>query len=294
MTISSSDVGGSPLTRVSVPSSRSSDQLKPSGGPPVGRTTSPSVSMTQMGKPPTVPSAAATPSIDWMSGRMDSGTFGPVFPPNCPTSKRSLPRTCRSMPELISENSVPNWALTLSVRTNAPTTNATPSVTETRVSAKRSLWPRRLLSVMRTMGGRTSRAAEALHLVEHRVGARIAHLVEDAAVDQEHHTVRARRGAGVVGHHHDRLAELVDRGLHEVEDLASGAAVEVPGGLVGEDDVRSRGERAGHRHALLLTTRQLAGLVLQAITQLDGVDHAVEPLSVGLLAGEVQGERDVL
>ncbi len=44
-------------------------------------------------------------------------------------------------------------------------------------------------------------------------------------------------------------------------------AVEVAGGLVGEDERRVRDEGAGHGHALLLPARELGRLVVQAVAQ---------------------------
>ena len=66
--------------------------------------------------------------------------------------------------------------------------------------------------------------------------------------------IGVRRGGGVVGDHHDRLAELAHRPAHEVEDLGAGAGVEVAGWLVGKDDRRTRRQRAGDGHPLLLAT----------------------------------------
>ena len=89
-------------------------------------------------------------------------------------------------------------------------------------------------------------------------------LVDDAAVGQEDDPVGVAGRARVVGHHDDGLAQLPDRPAHEVEDLGPGAAVEVAGGLVGEDDLRPPGQGPGHRHPLLLAAGQLARPVLRA------------------------------
>ena len=72
------------------------------------------------------------------------------------------------------------------------------------------------------------------------------------------------------------------------------AAVEVAGGLVGEDDRRAAGQGAGHGDALLLAAGELAGPVVEAVGEADGVDDLVEPCRVGLAAGQVHGQRDVL
>ena len=78
------------------------------------------------------------------------------------------------------------------------------------------------------------------------------------------------------------------------EHLGAGAGVEVAGGLVGEHDRGAAGERAGARDALLLAAGQLARPVAEPVAQADRVDHGVEPLLVGLAAGDVERERDVL
>jgi hypothetical protein len=80
---------------------------------------------------------------------------------------------------------------------------------------------------------------EPLEPVQHAVGGRLRHLVDDPSIGEEHDTVGVRRSDRIVGHHHDRLAVLADGLLHELEDLGAGAAVEVAGRLVGEDDRRA-------------------------------------------------------
>ena len=79
-----------------------------------------------------------------------------------------------------------------------------------------------------------------------------------------------------------------------VEDLGAGARVEVAGGLVGEDDLGPAGEGPGDGDALLLAAGELARAVVEAVGEADGVDDRVEPRLVGLAAGEVQRQRDVL
>ena len=70
--------------------------------------------------------------------------------------------------------------------------------------------------------------------------------------------------------------------------------VEVSGGLVGEHDLGSAGERARDRDALLLTSGQLRRAVFQARAQPDDVDDVVEPCLVGIATGERERKRDVL
>ena len=47
----------------------------------------------------------------------------------------------------------------------------------------------------------------------------------------------------------------------QFDDLPPGVVVEIAGGLVGEDDLGTRRQRAGDRHALLLAARQLARIM---------------------------------
>ena len=82
--------------------------------------------------------------------------------------------------------------------------------------------------------------------------------------------------------------------IQDLQDLLGGAGVEVAGGLIGEDDRRLTHERPGAGHALDLATGELGGPVGQAVLEADGVHHLVEALLVDLLAGDVQGQGDVL
>ena len=81
---------------------------------------------------------------------------------------------------------------------------------------------------------------------------------------------------------------------HEAQDLGAGLRVDIAGGLVGKHDLGPAGERASHRDALLLTARELRRSVTKPRAQPDDVDDALEPLRVGVVAGEVHRERDVL
>ena len=102
-------------------------------------------------------------------------------------------------------------------------------------------------------------------LLEHALGGRVGHRVDDPAVGQEHDGVGVGGGDGVVGDHHDGLAHVVDGPPHEAEDLGAAARVEVAGGLVGEDHLGPAGQRPGHGHPLLLAARQLGRAVLQPV-----------------------------
>ena len=123
---------------------------------------------------------------------------------------------------------------------------------------------------------------------------RLGQLVDDVAVGQEDDPVGVGRPVGVVGHHDDGLAELGDGSAQERQHLGRGIGVQVPGGLVGEDQVGPVDQGPGTGAALLLATRHLAGPVRQPVADAELVDQVVEPLLVHLPPGQVGRQRDVL
>src|SRR5689334_20680074 len=170
----------------------------------------------------------------------------------------------------------------VSVRTNVPDMNATPSMTARAVSPNLSLWASSPLMVTR----RTVLLADVFHAIDDGLGGRVLELVDDPPVGEEHDAVGVTGGDGVMGDHHDRLAEVGDGLAHELEDLGTRLRVEVPGRLVGEDDLRAARERPCDGDPLLLPTRQLGRPMLEPVGEADRPDHAVEPLLVGLLPGQ--------
>jgi hypothetical protein len=100
-------------------------------------------------------------------------------------------------------------------------------------------------------------------------------VIDEAAVGEGDDAVGDPAELALVGDEHDGLAVARER-AEEVEHRAGGARVEVAGGLVGDDDRRVVGERAGDRGALLLAARerrrQLVGLIgdADAVEQLEG------------------------
>ena len=97
-----------------------------------------------------------------------------------------------------------------------------------------------------------------------------------------------------MGNYDYGLPKLGTGALNQSQHLGAGLAVKVAGRLVGEDDRRLTHERSGTGHALDLSAGELGGPVGQAVLEADGVDHLVEALPVDLLAGDIQGQGDVL
>src|SRR5215472_9312424 len=81
---------------------------------------------------------------------------------------------------------------------------------------------------------------------------------DHAAVQEVDPASRPGGKIAVVRYVKDRLASLREL-LEQIEDLMGGPGVEVSGGLVGHQNRWIIGERAGDRHSLLLTARELAG-----------------------------------
>ena len=71
---------------------------------------------------------------------------------------------------------------------------------------------------------------------------------------------------GVVGDDDESRALPVEA-MEDVEDELLVGLVEIPGGFVGQDDLRMVDEGAGDAHALLLTAGQLRGQVVGSVPQ---------------------------
>src|SRR2546422_3692317 len=90
----------------------------------------------------------------------------------------------------------------------------------------------------------------------------------DHAVAQRHDAGSVSRNVVLVRDHDDRLAPVVQVAEH-LHQLRAGGRVEVPGGLVGEQDRGLVHEGAGDRDALAPAARQLVGPVVHSVAQPD-------------------------
>src|ERR1700730_11672531 len=110
---------------------------------------------------------------------------------------------------------------------------ATPRMTANAVRANRSLCAARLLMLVLHM----ALVPEAFHSVKHTLGGRVGHLVDDAAVGEEHDALGVAGRDRVMGDHHDGLSEIPHRRAHEGEYLGAGARIEIARWLIGENDL---------------------------------------------------------
>src|SRR4051812_23222510 len=136
-----------------------------------------------------------------------------------------------------------------------PARKPMPSTMATVLISRRTLRASRLRQVRRSISARRLHHRDVLqpgHLGEDLVAVGVAQLVDDQAVGEKEHAVGVRHRDRVMAHHHDGLTELVDTAPQEGEDLGAAGRVEVAGGLVGKDDLRTAHQRAGTRDPLLL------------------------------------------
>src|SRR5690348_8177723 len=108
--------------------------------------------------------------------------------------------------------------------------------------------------------------------------------IRDAVVVGDDAVAHADDALGVRGHvrlvrDHDHGLALFVEALEDREDLRARPGVEIPGGLVGQDHRRVVEEGARDGDTLLLTTRQLARLVRDAIAEADLLERADRALT---------------
>src|SRR5277367_4581853 len=109
----------------------------------------------------------------------------------------------------------------------------------------------------------------------------------EAAMSEFDAAVGLARDIRIVRDHQNRVACVMQLAKNFQDDFFVGF-VEIPGGLVGQDDFRLIDQRAGDGHALLFSTGELRGQVSHAFTQSDAaqsffglllIRHAVKILS---------------
>ena len=97
--------------------------------------------------------------------------------------------------------------------------------------------------------------------------------LDQQAVLDAQHAVHAPRQVEVVGGDQRGHARRVDEMQQRIEHVLGGVRVEVAGRLVGKDEARGVGQRAGDGGALLLAAGQLRGTVIDAIGEAEGAEQ---------------------
>src|SRR3954451_3047844 len=121
--------------------------------------------------------------------------------------------------------------------------------------------------------------------------------LDDAAAVHEHHPVGRAAGKAHLVRDDDHRHSVPRERRHHVEDLVDHLRVERRGRLVEEHDLRGHGQGTRDRHALLLATRQLRGVLVSLRSDADPVEQLVGAalgLDLRLLADLDRPERHIL
>src|SRR4051812_5929810 len=213
--------------------------LKDSVGAPWPPTSLPCLSRRNRPAPSTLPSARATCGRS-ASLATSAGVTVSVEGADWPNDSVPTGRTTASEVEplmMLSKVWLSPW-----LKISTPARNATPSTMASALITSRSLRAARLRRVSRSIGPAPSvrevhrGGLQCGQVLQHLLAVGTGQLVDHAAVGEEDDAVAVRRRHRVMGHHHDRLAELVDAAAQERQHLSGRRAVEVAGRLVREDD----------------------------------------------------------
>ena len=118
--------------------------------------------------------------------------------------------------------------------------------------------------------------------------------VHDAAVTQRDLPISLRRERGIVRDQQQRAAALAIEAQQEIDDRGAGDRVEVPGGLIGEENTGRPRDGPRERHALLLAAGELHGIVMAARGKPDLVEQRFGPCARIGRARELERHGDVL
>jgi len=123
----------------------------------------------------------------------------------------------------------------------------------------------------------------------------VAMVASSRKVPSSSHSTRSAICSSVVADDHHRAVVLSSELAQQTGDLTADGGVEVGGGLVGQDDRRIVGERAGDRHPLLLPAGELLRPETEPVAEPDALQQSTGALVGGVAgAGEVARQLDVL
>ena len=114
-------------------------------------------------------------------------------------------------------------------------------------------------------------------------------VADDQAVAQRDAAVGAAGESRIVRHQHQRGSFALVQRDQQFENMLAVLAVEIAGGLVGQQNGRPHHEGARQRHALLLAAGKLDGIMIAAIQQTD----AFEQFARALAARRIRCRRSV-
>src|SRR5215470_9216630 len=99
------------------------------------------------------------------------------------------------------------------------------------------------------------------------LGPAAASACDDAAIEEPHQTAAAPGKRRVVGDQHQSGAAPTGEIEHQLDHLAAGLAVEIAGGLIGQQQRWLDGEGSRQGRALLLPAGELTGIVAETMAK---------------------------
>ena len=173
------------------------------------------------------------------------------------------------------------WLISIMAMTAATPIMMPNMVSAVRITLRRRAWaairiaPAATRSPLRgyRRGGAASRGWAGGGRFARRRGVR-----DDPPVGDANHAIGMVRHAGVVRDQQDRDAVLHVQPAENLQDLLAGARIEISRRLVGQQQDGLVDQRAGDRHPLLFTPRQLRRRVIRAGRQTDGRQQFPGPL----------------
>ena len=104
---------------------------------------------------------------------------------------------------------------------------------------------------------------------------------------------RMMRRPGIMGNHDDRFSEFLIQPLEEIHDLLSRVSIQVSRGLVGEEECRIGDNGSRNGNPLLLTSGELAGIMLHPVLQADQTQSRLDVIVPLRLAQPGEQERQL-
>src|ERR1700681_984757 len=101
---------------------------------------------------------------------------------------------------------------------------------------------------------------------------------DDAPVEEMDVPVVVTRVAGIVRDHADRRAALMQL-AQQIHDGFAALRIEIPGGLVRQEDHGFTPDGPRDGHALLLSARELTGKVFRTVRHADALEGLSHPLA---------------
>src|SRR4030095_4013230 len=117
--------------------------------------------------------------------------------------------------------------------------------------------------------------------------------VDDHTITHVDDTIEIGGGFGIVGDHHDGLAQILVQATKHFQDDLGILGVQVAGGFIGKKNFRFVDDGAGDGHTLLFTSRHFGGLMREPAFEAEHFGYDVKTVWIEAIAVNVLCDRDV-